>query len=93
MSSSVSIRSPRSVQQRQPVCSVDEAFLAGLDQIMVEPDLAELVDDHGRAQKLRVLEQACQQRGLAAAEESRQHRHGDHGTTSGRGAMRSRTGR
>ena len=73
-SSSVSTRSPRIVQHRQPVCSVDEALLAGLDQVVVEPDLAELVDDHRRARELRVPQQARQQRGLAAAEKARQHR-------------------
>ena len=72
---------------------LDEALLAGLDQIVVEPDLAELVDDHGRAREGGRLEQASQQRGLAAAEEAGQHRDGDHDGTSGRGAMRSRTGR
>ena len=72
---------------------LDEALLAGLDQVVVEPDLAELVDDHGRAREVGVPEQAPQQRGLAAAEEARQHGDGDHEGTSGSGAMRSRTGR
>src|SRR5262245_39042137 len=75
-----------------PRLQSDEALLASLDQIVIEPDLAELVDDNRRARELRGVEQACEQRGLAAAEKAGQQRHGDHGGSTGSGAMRSRTG-
>ena len=65
---------------------LDEALLAGLDQLVVEPDLAELVDDHGRARELRAAQQPRQQRGLAAAEKAGEHRHGDHGGSTGAAA-------
>ena len=96
------IPSPQDILQRQhqiaahraaqaPGLQLDEALLAGLDQVVVEPHLPELVDDDGRAREVGVPEQAPQQRGLAAAEEAGQHGDGDHEGTSGSGAMRSRT--
>ena len=45
----------------------------GLDQQMVEPDLAELVDDDGGAGERGIVHQAVEQRGLAGAEEAGQH--------------------
>ena len=54
------------------------ALVVGLlDQQMVEPDLAELVDDHRGVGELRPAQQLVQQRGLAAAQEARQHRDGN----------------
>jgi hypothetical protein len=44
-----------------------------LDQQMVDPDLAELVDDDGRLRERRILQQSVEQRGLAGAEEPGQH--------------------
>ena len=41
-----------------------------LDQQVVEPDLAELVDQHGGARQGRVAEQVVQQRGLAGTQEA-----------------------
>jgi hypothetical protein len=40
---------------------------------MIEPDLAELVDDHGGLGQRRVVDQAVEQRGLAGAEKAGQH--------------------
>src|SRR3546814_20427043 len=42
---------------------------------MVEPDLAELVDDHRRVGQRRLGDQMAQQGGLAAAEEAGEDRH------------------
>jgi hypothetical protein len=42
-----------------------------LEQMMVEPDLAELVDQHGGVAECRIGQQALQQRGLARAQEAR----------------------
>src|SRR5260370_1455078 len=58
--------------------------------VVVETDLAELVDDHRGAGKLRAFEQPSEQRGLAAAEKSGEHADRDHGGTRRDGAMRSR---
>src|SRR5262245_25655807 len=44
---------------------------------MVEPDLAELVDDDDGAGERFVLQQAVEQRGLAGAEEAGQHGEGN----------------
>ena len=49
----------------------------GLDQQMVEADLAELVDDDGGVGERRILQQAVEQRGLAGAEEAGQHGQGN----------------
>ena len=51
-----------------------DGVVAGRGQGVVEPDLAELVDDHGGARHGRVAQGAVEQRGLAAAEEAGQHR-------------------
>ena len=44
-----------------------EALVAGFDQLVVEPDRAEFIDDHRRAAHRGVAQEACEQRGLAAA--------------------------
>ena len=51
----------------------DHPLIDRLDQQVVEPDLAELVDDHHRVGERRIAEEAVQQRGLARAEEAREH--------------------
>jgi len=71
---------------------LNEALLARLDQIVVEADLSELVDDHGRTREIRVAQQTSQQRGLPAAKKAGEDRDGDHGA-GGRGAMRRETER
>ena len=48
--------------------------LRGLDQEMIEADLAELVDHHGRVGELGLAQQMLQQRRLAAAEKAGQDR-------------------
>src|SRR5947209_4253898 len=40
---------------------------------MIEPDLAELVDDHDRAGERFILQQAVEERGLAGAQEASEH--------------------
>ena len=49
------------------------AVVDRLDQQVVEPDLAELVDDHRGLGERRVAQQTVEQRGLAGAEEAGQH--------------------
>jgi hypothetical protein len=60
---------------------------------VVEPHVAELIDDHGSAGELRALQQAVEERGLAAAKKPREHSNRYHDESSGNGAMRSRAGR
>ena len=47
----------------------DEAVLARFDEFVVEPDLAELIDDDGGPRELRLAQQMAQHGRLAAAEE------------------------
>ena len=47
------------------------------DQVVVDADLAELVDDHGVFLAVRLGQDAVEQRGLAGAEIAGQHRDGD----------------
>jgi hypothetical protein len=55
------MRSPRTVHL--------EHFLVGADhQLVVDADLAELVDDHGVLLAVRLGQNAVEQRGLAGAE-------------------------
>ncbi len=49
---------------------------------MIEPDLAELVDDHDRAGERLILQQAVEERRLAGAEEA-----GEHGEGNGLGGL------
>jgi hypothetical protein len=56
----------------------DEAVLARFDQLVVEADLAELVDDDGRARKSALAQQMTEDRRLAAAEEAGENRNWDH---------------
>jgi hypothetical protein len=48
----------------------DDGVVAGGDEVVVEADLPELVDDHGRVRHAGLREQPVDQRGLAAAEEA-----------------------
>src|SRR5262245_15275679 len=59
---------------------------------MVEPDRAELVDDHGGARERRVAQQAREQRRLAAAEEAGEHRNRDWRHRQGASVSRPRNG-
>ena len=55
-----------------------EHFLVGADdQLVVDADLAELVDDHGVFLAVRLGQDAVEQRGLAGAEIAGQHGDGD----------------
>ena len=69
---------------------LDQAVLARLDQLVIEADLAELVDDDGGARKLRPAKQVAEQRRLAAAEEAGEDQGLDHVGTSGKAAIRTR---
>jgi hypothetical protein len=55
-----------------------EHFLVGADhEVVVDADLAELVDDHGVALAVRLGEDAVEERGLAGAEIAGEHGDGD----------------
>ena len=56
-SASVSTRSPRTVQQRQPSASWMTPSEELLDQQMVDRHVAELVDDHRRVGERRILQE------------------------------------
>ena len=51
---------------------LDRVVVAGGDQRVVDPDLAELVDDHGSVRQVRVAQPGVQHGRLAAAQETRQ---------------------
>ena len=54
-----------------------EHFLVGADdEVVVDADLAELVDDDGVLLAVRLGQDAVEQRGLAGAEIAGQHGHG-----------------
>ena len=53
-------------------------FFARFDKLVVQPDLAELVDDDGGPREFRLAQQMTQHGGLAAAEKAGEHRNGDH---------------
>src|SRR5690606_23484691 len=69
---------------------LDEALVAGRDEVVIEADLAELVDDDGGAREGRLTQQPAEQGGLAAAEETGQNRDGNHDGTTPCGARRRR---
>ena len=56
---------------------LDEAVLARFDELVVETDLAELIDNDGRARKFGLAKQMTKNRGLAAAEETGENRNRD----------------
>jgi hypothetical protein len=60
------------------VIHLHDLLVAGLDDVVVDPDLAELVLDHRDALAMILLQDAVQQRGLAAAEEPGEDRHRHH---------------
>ena len=60
------------------VVHLDDLLVARLDDVVVDADLAELVLDHRDALAVVLLEDAVEQRGLAAAEEAGEDRHRHH---------------
>jgi len=68
----------------------DDAVLAGLDQLVVEADLAELVDDDRGSRKSGLAQQMAEQCRLAAAEKAGEDQGFDHDGTSGTVATRTR---
>jgi hypothetical protein len=71
---------------------LDQAILARFYEVMVEPDLAKLIDDHGRVREFGLAQQTAEQGGLAAAQKAGEHQGFDHERTGGRGATRARIG-
>ena len=65
-------RAAQAAARQQHGALVDPA-----QQVVVDPDLAELVHDHCRLAHVRVRQEAGEQRGLAAAEEPGDERDGD----------------
>ena len=55
----------------------DEAVFARFDELMVEPDLAKLIDDDGGAREFRLAQQVAEHGRLAAAEEAGEDRNRD----------------
>ena len=55
---------------------IDDTLIARFDQQMIEPDLAEFVDDHGRILKRRIAQNTGQNGRFSAAEETCQHGNG-----------------
>ena len=76
------------VATQATVGKLHKTFLAGLDQIMIQPNRAEFIDDDRGAAHRRIANEACEQRGLAAAEKAGEDGNGDHG---GPGAATTRT--
>ena len=69
---------------------LDQAVRARFHEIVVEADLPELIDDHGRARELRLAKDMSQQRRLAAAEKAGEDQNAYHCDTGGKAAMRTR---
>ncbi len=69
---------------------LDETVVAGLDELVIEADLAEFVDEDGGARELGPAQQMGQQGRLAAAEKAGQDRNRDHDGTCGETAIRTR---
>ena len=63
-------------QQMQPLLQLHHVVVGGDDQLVVDADLAELVDDDRGPESLLVGQDMIQQRGLAAAEEAGDDGHG-----------------
>jgi len=59
------------------IVHLEDFFVGADDQIIVDADLAELVDDHGVFLAVRLGQDAVEQGGLAGAEIAGQHGDGD----------------
>ncbi len=57
-----------------PARQLDDAAFDEIDEVMVDRDLADLVDDHGGVGERRRGQRAAKQGGFAAAEKPGQHR-------------------
>ena len=64
------IRSPWTVQQMQPLF-ISNIFIGIDDEIIVDADLAELIDDDGEALAVRFGEDSIEQGRLAGTRDSR----------------------
>ena len=73
------IRSPRTVQQMQPLFISKTSSSASDDEVVVDAELAEFVDDHGVFLAVVLGEDAVEQRGLAGAEIAGEDGDGDGG--------------
>ena len=67
-------------------------LVGGAEQAVIEPDLAELVDDHQGAVHVGLADQTIEQGGLAAAEKAGQQGDGDRGRLSLGHGRRTRKG-
>jgi hypothetical protein len=67
------IRSPRTVQQMQPLFISKHLFVSVDDEVIVDADLAELVDDDRVALAVSLGEDTVEERGLAGAEIAGEH--------------------
>ena len=77
-SNSVSTRSLRTAQHRQPVVSARNVSSPDGDQVVVQADLAELVDDDGGASEGGIAQHARDQRGFAGTKEAGDDGDGGH---------------
>ena len=78
MSSSVSTRSPRIVQHRQPVCSSTKLSSLVSIRSWSSPTSPNSLMITAVRENCGLLQQVPEQRGLAAAEKAREHDDGDH---------------
>ena len=62
------MRSPRTVQQMQPLFISNTSSSAPMTEFVVDPDLAEFIDDDRVALAVRLAEDAVEERRLAGAE-------------------------
>jgi hypothetical protein len=56
---------------------LDDVLVRALDQQVIDPDIAELVDDDGGVGEKRILQQEIQQRSFAGAKEAGEDRDGN----------------
>ena len=70
-------RSPRTVQQMQPLFISNTSSSAPDHEVVVDADLAEFVDDDGVFLAVRLGQDAVEQRGLAGAEIAGEHGDGN----------------
>ena len=70
-------RSPRTVQQMQPLFISNTSSSAFDHEVVVDADLAEFVDDHGELLAVRFRQNAVQQRRFTGTEIPGEHGDGD----------------
>ena len=68
------MRSPRTVQQMQPLLVSKSSSSAPMTSSLVDADFAEFVLDDGDALAVFLAEDAVQERGFSGAKEAREYR-------------------